>query len=323
MAEEAQPPTSAGKNLPFLRTFVVSHGEIRAQEAIYAKQKVTDLDTLFRYDDPVLGLSDTRFGAYGGSWEVRGDVRLDGGPTFDLALKARNARVESLIAAFEAATEPPEDPGRAASPSRVFGILDGHAELRGRGKDVKAWEKTLVGAGHVTIRDGRVPSSNIMESVVHSLLGLFRKILPVKRGITFSEPTTFERFDQTFKVRDGRVRTENVRLLTADYFLTGDGSFGLDSTLDYDAKVRLTPQGAQKMITVASLPILNESFDTMAPIPVRITGTFENPSIRPDVSGISVRGLRGLIGNAVGEGAEMIRGGVRGVLGLPPKKPED
>jgi len=328
MARAWEAPSPAGPPmgaLPFLRTFVVSRGEIRAKEAIYAEQNVTDLDTIFGYDDPVLKLSNTRFGAYDGRWEVRGDVRLDGGPTFDLDLKARDARLEKLIAAFVTATEVHANPNHAAppSPARVFGILDGHAELRGRGKNVKAWEKTLVGSGRVVVREGRLPSSNIMEAVVRSFLGLFRKIIPVRREVTLSEPTTFDRFDQAFEVQDGRVRTENIQLLTADYLLTGQGSFGLDSTLDYDTQVRLTPQGSQRMIVVASLPILNESYNTMAPIPVRITGTFENPSIRPDVSGMSIGKLRALIGGAMGGGAEMIKGGVGRVLGLPSKKPKE
>jgi uncharacterized protein involved in outer membrane biogenesis len=260
--------------------------------------------------------------AYGGRWQIAGDATFDGGPTFTLKTSARDVPLERLSEVV------PSTKGASASGAgpRMTGVLDAQAQFRGRGTDIRAWEKTLVGSGRVTLRNGRMPSSNIMEAVIRSLLGLFGRIIPVRQNMTLSEPVTIERFDQLFTVRDGRVRTENIHLVTSDYVLTGAGSFGLDSTLDYNTVVRFTATGTQKMITVVSLPVLDQTFKTLPPIPVRVSGTLKTPRIRPDMSGIPVGKVPGLTGGAeaikegIGSGARGIRSGLGRLLGRHPER---
>ncbi len=302
----------------FVQRFSVSRGELRAEKAVYAKQPLTDLTAPFTYHHPVLRLEGTRFGASEGDWQVDGTVALNGGRTFDLDVQVAHARVETLVQSFS----------KSGNPSRIFGILDGEAELHGRGRGAAAWEKTLHGSGQVRIRDGRLPSFNIFESVIRAILGVFSRILPIKNIGSFTEPSTFQRFDQSFEIGGGRVRTKNLVLITDDYHLSGRGSFGLDATLDYQTLVALTPQGTQKMLAVASIPVLSRSFDNLRPIPVRVTGTVEKPTILPDASVIPMGVLRGLLGGAtagpvgdvVDSGAQAVREGVGRLLGIPPRQ---
>jgi len=327
-------PSSRGTDgLPLdpLRRFVVTRGEITARQAVYARQQVTNVRTVHAYDDPVVTLQQTRLDAWGGAWDVTGTTVLDGGPSFSLRVKADRARVEQITDALSTTKRPPT----------IFGILSGEGTLEGRGKTVAAWEKALRGQGHVVILDGRLPAFNVFETVIRAMLGIFRKILPVKQDVTFTEPTTFDRFETPWRVKDGRVITEGLSLVTDDYHLTGQGSFGLDRTLDYDTRVALTPQGIQKMIVVASLPIVGRSFENLAPIPMRVRGTFEKPQLYPEVSGFTPDLLRGIltgVGSAPGKviegGADMIKEGIGRILGTPtqeapppppepPAKPEE
>jgi hypothetical protein len=312
-AQAAESPGEAGTTQrDFLDRFLVSRGTLRAEKAVYAKQPLSDLTVSFTYHHPVLRLQETLFRSSEGDWQVGGTVALDGGPTFDLDVRAAHVRVEDLVESFS----------KSGKPSRIFGILDGEAALHGRGKEVADWEKTLHGSGQVRIRDGRLPSFNIFESVIRAFLGLFSRILPIKNIGSLSEPSTFQRFDQSFEIRGGRVQTDNLVLITDDYHLSGRGSCGIDGTLDYQTLVALTPQGTQKMLAVASIPVLNRSFENLKPIPVRVTGTVEKPTILPDASVIPMSVLRGLlrpgpVGEMVDSGAQAVREGVDRLLGRP------
>ncbi len=300
-----------------LRRFVVTRGEITARQGVYAKQDVTNVRTVHAYDDPVVTLTETRFDACGGAWDVTGTTILDGGPSFSLRAKTKDARVEQLTAALSTTKAPPT----------IFGALSGEGTFDGKGKTLGAWEKTLRGKGNAVILDGRLPAFNIFETVIKAMLGIFRKVFPVKQTVTFTEPTTFDRFETPYVVKDGRVLTDGLSLVTDDYHLTGQGSFGLDRTLDYDTRVALTPQGIQKMIVVASLPIVGQSFEDLAPIPMRVRGTFEKPQLYPEVSSFTPDLLRGIltgVGTAPGKviegGAGMIKEGIGRILGKPPKE---
>jgi hypothetical protein len=248
---------------------------------------------------------------------VTGTTILDGGPSFSLRAKTKDARVEQITAALSTTKAPPT----------IFGALSGEGSFEGKGKTLGEWEKTLRGEGNAVILDGRLPAFNIFETVIKAMLGIFRKVFPVKQAVTFTEPTTFARFETPYMVKDGRVFTDGLSLVTNDYHLTGKGSFGLDRTLDYDTEVALTPKGIQKMIVVASLPFVGASFQGMTPIPMRIRGTFEKPQLYPDMSGFTPNLLRGIltgVGNAPGRaiegGAGMIKEGIGRILGKPPKE---
>jgi hypothetical protein len=304
-AVPAAPVPVTGRT-PVLRRFVVTEGVMRAKEATFARQKVAAARVVYAYDDPVLELAETRYEAYGGAWNVNGKITLDGGPSFDLGAKVENVKVEALIAGFS----------RSARPPTLTGILDGEGTFQGKGRNLAAWEKTLVGKGRVVVRDGSLPGFNIFETVLRAMLGLFSKILPVKKDVTLAEPTNFKRFEQAFTVRDGRVHTDDLSLVTDDYHLTGAGSFGLDTTLDYNTQVALTPQGTQKMIVLASLPLMNAAFQNIAPVPMRVKGTFDKPILRPDVTAFSPGMLRGIIQGVGSAPSRTIEGGTNVIKGI-------
>ena len=277
---------------------------MHARHAVYAKQPLDNLEAPFSYRDTVLHLGETRFRAHEGDWRVAGTLALDGSSAFDLKVVTARTRVDKLL----------ESLSRDKKPARLSGILEGEMEFRGLGKDLAAWEKTLVGSGNITVRDGEFPSFNIFEVVVKAVLGIFGKLIPVSRLGAFSSPTTFEKFQQDFRISGGRVISDDVSLVTSDYELKGEGSFGLDSTIDYQTVVTLTARGTQKLITVASIPVLNQTFKSIAPVPLNITGTFDKPVYRPDTSVISVGGL-GRILKGLGGAGGSVGGAMNRVLG--------
>ncbi|MFQ5458535.1 MAG: AsmA-like C-terminal region-containing protein, partial [Myxococcota bacterium] len=302
----AQAPEGTGAPRErFVERFFVKEGSIRADRAIYAEQPLTDLRAGFTYYEPVLTLLKTEFKQAEGDWSVSGTLSLNGTTTFDLAVGVADARVESLAKAFS----------KSDKPSRIFGILNGKVELHGQGSDLEAWQKTLRGSGDLVVRDGRLPGFNIYEVVIQAVLGVFARIVPIGKLSSFSEENTFEVFEQTFRIDRGRIWSEDIRLETVDYDLKGKGSAGLDQSLDYNTVVELTTAGTQKMVSVASLPLLKTSTGKISPVPVRITGTAEEPTIVPDASVISVGTLGALVKGVTGGGAAIVKGGLKGILG--------
>ncbi|MDP3940093.1 MAG: AsmA-like C-terminal region-containing protein [Deltaproteobacteria bacterium] len=285
-------PEITGGNVDFLERFFVKESILRADSAIYARQALTGLVSRFNYHNPVLRLDETRFKAHEGEWSVDGTVALNTTNTFDLGVKVAHARVESISRAF---SETEQEPA-------IFGMLDGEGELHGQGKDLEAWEKTLRGKGRITVRDGRLPGFNIFETVIRAILGVFAKVIPVGKLSAVSGENTFESFEQDFRIEEGRIWSDPIELTTIDYVMKGKGSAGLDRTLDYRTTVRLTAEGTQKMIALASLPILSGAFQGIAPVPVRIKGTTSKPVILPNASVISVGSVQALL-QGVGEKA--------------------
>lgn len=305
----APEPEITGGKVDFLERFFVKESILRADSAIYARQALTGLVSRFNYHNPVLRLDETRFTAHEGEWSVDGTVALNTTTTFDLGVKVAHARVESIGRAF---SETEQEPA-------IFGMLDGEGELHGQGKDLEAWEKTLRGMGRITVREGRLPGFNIFETVIRAILGVFAKVIPVGKLGAVSSENTFESFEQDFRIDGGRIWSDPIELTTIDYVMKGKGSAGLDRTLDYRTTVQLTAEGTQKMITLASLPILSGAFQGTAPVPVRITGTTSKPVILPDSSVISVGAVQALLqgvgGKAVGGAKDAVQG-VGRILGV-------
>jgi uncharacterized protein involved in outer membrane biogenesis len=307
---------------PFLQRFVVDQGEIRASEAIYARRKLTDFRAVLSYDDPMLQLDEARFEAHGGRWHMDGTVTFSDGPSFALGVATEDVVVEDLIASVATSWEP----------NALRGILDGEVKLLARGNDLADWEKTLEGSGHLTVRKGQMPSFNLMETVTRAVLGALPSIVPGKRDVSFGGHNAFERFEEGFQMHGGRIHTDNLSLLTDDYVLTGQGSLGLDGTVDYATRVALTAKGTQKVIAVAALPIPGSTRIKFPSVPVNVTGRIGAPRIRADVSGISssaemLKGMgaatTGAVGRGVKGGAGMIEKGIGRALGQGRNKAAD
>jgi hypothetical protein len=268
-------------------------------------QPVEKLHLILDFESPTLHMKDDGFALHGGRGTFDGSVTFDGGPTFGIAVKTEDVRLEKLLASFS-------ESKRAA----IQGALSGAVELHARGANLDEWGQTLDGSGEITVRDGKMPGFNLYEIVTHAVLGRLPSLIFGKGDISLADSNAFQTFEHAFQLSNKGVTADKVKLVTEDYVLTGKGTVSLDGEVEYDTRVAFTATGAQRFFAVAALPIPTGSDGKLPAIPVSITGTMGAPKVKPDVSGVS--GLRGLVGageRAAGNGVRAVGNGVKKLFG--------
>jgi uncharacterized protein involved in outer membrane biogenesis len=270
-----------------------SDGQLTIAHLAAARIAATDLTAAFTYGEQALHLTAARASLYGGTWTQSGLVTLADPPDFDISVRADGIACDALLTAITG--EHPE-----------YGCerFSAEADVRGEWRGADSVADRAEGSGRIEMSGGTIPSSSIIGALWHAMVPLVASGR-APRGI--GDPTRVDRLTESFALRRGRMHTDDLRLITDDYTVTGTGSIGLDGTLDLDTEVALTPAGIAKLLVMAALPIPGELPD-LPPISTRITGTVGSPFIRPEVEELPLAALRGLFRGALGAGEAAGRG---------------
>jgi len=275
-------PSRAHAERAFLQRLVVTGAEVRATRVLWGTTTLKNARGTLAYDPPTLRLADTTFTTYGGQVRLDGTLSLADDATFALETSIRGAHLRDFVA-----TEP-----EAATFDATF-------RISGRRDDLGAWDRTLTGEGKAAAQNGILPSFNLLQAIARALSRVV-PFLPADRVASLGAHNRFSRAEKTFRVRDGRVRSDDLSVVTDDYLLRAAGSVGLDGTLDYAAKATLTTTGIQKLFAAAAVPIPGASALKTYPFPVHIAGTLASPSVVVDAATLSTGPLRALLGGAGG-----------------------
>lgn len=139
--------------------------------------------------------------------------------------------------------------------SRFTGAADGELSFLGVGQNVDAIMRSLSGSGTLSVGRGTIEGIDLDD-----LLGSF----DVQGGTT-----VFDKMTATFAMEKGVLRNRDLKMLLPNFEATGTGAVDLGAqTLDYT----VTPKA------------LRVNKDRGLAVPVRISGPWTSPRIRPDVS---------------------------------------
>jgi uncharacterized protein involved in outer membrane biogenesis len=127
----------------------------------------------------------------------------------------------------------------------LTGRFSGRLALRGEGLAVPDLQRSLRGTLRLDMRDGNVASVSVLKQVAALLEETGGK------GIG-RESTPYRSISGDFDVRGGRAHTRNLALRSDDLDLDGEGSFGLDATLDFDLEGRFSPEVSEAMVAETS-----------------------------------------------------------------------
>lgn len=221
-----------------------------------------DMDAHLLLDDGVLRLDPLNFGVAGG--DIRSTIRMDARqPQIATSLKAsvRGVQLGQLFPDAKLAEQ-------------AKGGISGQIDLSGRGNSIAA----MLGgsSGDVGVAMGRGHVGNlVMElaglDITESVKFLFTGDRQIPLRCAFAD----------FGVRDGLMTSRALAVDTTDTIIIGEGTVSLrDESLD----LLLRPRPKDKSILVLRSPL-------------RIGGTFKDPSFRPDFKAL---GLRGAVALALG-----------------------
>jgi len=201
---------------------------------------------------------------FGGSYS--GDVRIDASgatPTLSVNEKIDGVNLANLAAAmFEQ--------------DNITGTIGGVFNLSGRGEDMGAIQRSLSGNMSIELLDGTYEGTDVWYEL-RNARAKFKKEEPPEPELPAR--TKFSSVTATGVVRDGVMQNDDFFAELPFMQLRGRGSVDLAAaTVDYGLTARILER--PESLEGVTQEELNDF--TEAEIPLRITGSLESPSVRPD-----------------------------------------
>ena len=169
-------------------------------------------------------------------------------------------------------------------------------DVTASGNSQKQMVETLNGDGSILFQDGAFSGINLASMIRNFSLEA------LQGAISSEQKTDFAELSGTFTVVNGVVQNNDLLMVAPLMRVTGEGTIPMPPrTLDYllvaKAVASLEGQGG-------------ESDADGVPIPLQITGSWDNPSIQPDMEAMA----RGLLENpeAIGDQLEQLQEGLGG-----------
>lgn len=226
------------------------------------KLPLDDMDAHLKLEGGVLRLEPLNFGVAGG--DIRSTIRMD----------AREATIRTRAQIAARGLNLPQLLPDVKLAQDAAGKLGGNIGVTGTGNSIA--NMLASSDGDIALGMGRGQISNLLmewagldiAEALKFLIGKDRKV-PIR--CAFGD----------FSVRNGIMTTRALAFDTTDTILVGDGTISLrDETLD----LRLRPRPKDRSLFAFRSPLL-------------VSGTFKDPSFRPDLKRV---GLRGAIALALG-----------------------
>lgn len=227
----------------------------RAQRINAPSWPLDDMDASLTLKDGLLQLDPLNFGVAGG--DIRSTIGMDARKaviTTQLKASIRGIRLDRLF---------PD----ATLAKQASGAIGGELDLRGRGNSIAAMLGSADGSIGVGMGRGHV-GNLIMElaglDIAESLKYLLTKDRQIPVRCIFGD----------FGVQDGLMQSRALAFDSTDTIIVGEGNISLkNETLD----LLLRPRPKDRSILSLRSPL-------------RIGGTFKDPSFRPDFKALGVRG---------------------------------
>lgn len=262
-AQVATPAAGARPVARPARSELVAQGRISAERLRWQPYSANNLSAELRIFTDRMEIWPLSLALYGGTLQVsaRAD-RTQEPQRFSTNIQLRNIDVNG---AFSAASP--------ASRGKVSGTAE--MDLQLIGSMSSNWQKSLSGSGKFTVRDGKLPGISSGGALGALAGGLNLKEIPY-RTITGD-----------LNVASERVASKDIHLDSPQGTIDLQGSFGLDSTLNYEGKVALASsgavgggQGAAGIVTGVLGQVLKRDVGKVT-VPVSIRGTFADPKVMP------------------------------------------
>ena len=167
----------------------------------------------------------------------------------------------------------------AALEVSINGAAQGDMTLQGHGFSMADLTKSLEGAGHVAVKEGKVEGANLLQEAV-SILNV--------AGIHIDNPkvTAFSTVETDLAIKQGVIYVQRLLMDSHDFQATGGGTVGFDHTLNLVVNLNLSQDLSQKI--AGSSPVAKLAIrDGRLVLPLLITGTAEAPSYGLDMKRIS------------------------------------
>lgn len=230
--------------------------------------------------------SDVSFGLYGGRFETKVGADLAGKtPEYDLKVKLAQINLGGLLGEFLPAQ------------NLLSGLVGTEFGLSGKGLTWDVISKSLNADGSFAVTEVRgLEGMQKAAGALQSIGSLAGFTVPADLGTR-----TFKDLLGSFSLRDGRVRTEDLKLLGKDLQGLLKGSIGLDMSIDMDGRLVFLEKLVSKFGKKAKF-LQDEQGDIN--LPLKIGGTLFSPKVSVSTDGLMAMVKKALASEAKGKLAD-------------------
>jgi uncharacterized protein involved in outer membrane biogenesis len=238
-----------------------AEGAIQAASLASGSLNFSDLNSKIRFEAGHVRFDGTNLKCYGG--DASANLSLDFGSAnlaYEVDASLRGVKVEQFLDAY------PQTRGL------LTGIMEGTVKMQGILLKSNDPLEGAHGSGHVTIRDGRMPSLQIA--------GNLRSLLQFANlGPGNGDPSSFKSLTADFQIADGRLVSDNIHLEGNGLSVRGSGSLTTagEGTLDYQAEASLAGAPSNPLTAVLGALAGGKITDGTLTVPFTVSGTFAKP----------------------------------------------
>jgi hypothetical protein len=171
----------------------------------------------------------------------------------------------------------------------------------------------------VKIAGGKIKGVDLLATAA-GLAGLGAIAAAAPSGRAERGDTVFSDLSADFRVENGKIKTEALRVLSEKMGLTGSAAIGFDRTIDFRGVLRLSREMSDRVRGGAGKFLVGEG--GRVEIPLVMTGPLTSPAVSIDpaalAAGVAQKVLRGLTGAIPGIGTAP--GTDNAAPGMKPKK---
>ncbi|GAB4490415.1 MAG: hypothetical protein OHK006_23240 [Thermodesulfovibrionales bacterium] len=239
-------------------------GTIDIEKAVFRGVTLQSLKAAFDLQDNVFRLTSFSGSTLNGTFSGRSIVDLGRrGMSYAASANINGIKLEDLISAFAPKQK-----------DTLYGALFAKADISGAGTVKATLKRNLQGKGNFSIKDGVYKNSKVSDSLL-AFLGL-----PDLREIRM------QKADGTFTITNGIVNLVSL-VESKDLIIDEKGLIGLpDESLDIGLIVKTSDRLTPKMLRQPSVSQFLSEEKGWSAIPLRLGGTFANPSYSVDTRAI-------------------------------------
>lgn len=183
---------------------------------------------------------------------------------------------------------------------QIEGQLNFRGKLRGEGANGAALQENLQGEAATQVRSGAIKNFNLVERVLSKVTGLpgvpnlISSRMPARYNTLLQRrDTLFNTLDASFTVKQGRIYSDDLSLVTPDYSIHGEGWIGFDKTTQWNAALVMSAQFTQDLMKEhRNVRYMVDRQGRLA-VPFRLEGTLPHIQARPDLQGLAEAIQRG------------------------------
>src|SRR3990170_4630950 len=263
-----------------------------------------------RYEGGTLFLDSVNARMYGGEVALSGRLGLGApSPDFRVKVAVKDLAAEEILSR------------KTTIKDFLSGPVTLSAEIGGGMKDFADFSRTGAGSGSVKIAGGKIKGVDLLATAA-GLAGLGAIAAAAPSGRAGRGDTVFSDLSADFRVENGKIKTEALRVLSEKMGLTGSAAIGFDRTIDFRGVLRLSREMSDRVRGGAGKVMVGEGGGVG--VPLVMTGPLTSPAVSIDpaalAAGAAQKVLRGLTGGIPGIGTAPRTDNA--VPGKKPKKEE-